>query len=114
MNFILKQLLIITCIFLIITWFQNIDDKKYNKIRNTFYDKYKFPILVSAIIGLIINLSDIILTNELCNNNEENITEITFITPIKKVIEKSNNNLIRPLSNDNITDQQIYTSLPDF
>jgi hypothetical protein len=113
MNIILKQLLIIICTFLIVIWFQNIDDKKYNKIRNTYYDKYKFPILVSAIIGLIINLSDIFSIKELCNDNVENITEITFITPIKKIVEKSNN-LIRPLSNDNITDQQIYTNLPDF
>ena len=104
MNLILKQLLIITGTFLIITWFQNTDDKKYNKIRNTFYDKYKFPILVSAIIGLIINLPEIIsTTKELCQNNRETITEIAFITPIKKVKDKLNS-----------TDQQIYTSLPDF
>lgn len=108
MNLILKQLLIIICTFLIIIWFQNIDDKKYNKIRNTFYDKYKFPILVSAIIGLIINLPEIIsTTKELCHPNGEVMTEITFITPIKKVIEKPNSSNIA-------TDQQIYTNLPDF
>jgi hypothetical protein len=35
------------------------------------------------------------------------MTEITFITPIKKVIEKLNSSNIA-------TDQQIYTNLPDF
>ena len=106
MTLILKQLLIISSTFLIITWFQNIDDKKYNKTRNTFYDKYKFPTLVSAIIGLIINLPELILTKELC---QENITEISISSPIptpyKQVIEKPTKI---------ITEQQIYTGLPDF
>jgi hypothetical protein len=105
MKLILKQLIIITSAFIIITWFQSIDDNKYKKIRNTFYDKYKFPILVSAIIGLLINLPEIIsTTKERC---QENITEITFITP--KI-----NDIIRPIMHENITDQQIYTYLPDF
>ena len=102
MTLILKQLLIILSTFLIITWFQNIDDKKFNKTRNTFYDKYKFPILISAIIGLIINLPELLLTKELC---QENITEISILTPNKQVIEKPTKI---------ITEQQIYTGLPDF
>ena len=102
MTLILKQLLIISSTFLIITWFQNIDDKKYNKTRNTFYDKYKFPILISAIIGLIINLPELLLTKESC---QENITEISILTPNKQVIEKPTKI---------ITEQKIYTGLPDF
>ena len=110
MNLILKQLLIIVCTFLIILWFQNIDDKKYNKNRNTMYDKYKFPILVSAMIALIINLPDIISTTKsMCQNNQQSIAEITFITPIKK-----SSNFNKSNSHEIITDQQIYTNLPDF
>ncbi len=106
MNLILKQLLIITITFLIISWFQNSDDKKYNKTRNTFYDKYKFPTLVSAIIGLLINLPEIIsTTKELCQENIKNITENSSITSNNQVINKPTNI---------ITEQQIYTTLPDF
>jgi len=54
MNIIVFQLLIISSIFIFILWFQHIDDKKNNKIRTSIYDKYKLPILISSIIGLII------------------------------------------------------------
>jgi hypothetical protein len=55
MNKILQQLLIISSVFLIILWFQIQDDRKHNKKRNGYYDMYKFPILISAIIGLLLN-----------------------------------------------------------
>jgi predicted permease len=75
MNLILKQLIIITGTFLVILWFQSIDDKKHNKTRETFYEKYKFPILVSAIIGFVINVPEIIssVNGESC---ESEITKI--------------------------------------
>ena len=56
MNLILKQFLIIGAAFLIILWFQHQDDKKQKRERKSFYDKYKFPLLVSSIIGLVLNL----------------------------------------------------------
>jgi predicted permease len=108
MTLILKQLLIILSTFLIITWFQNIDDKKYNKTRNTLYDKYKFPTLVSAIIGLIINLPELLLTKESC---QKNITEFSISTPTQ--IPISNKQVIEKPTKI-ITEQQIYTGLPDF
>ena len=51
------QLLIIISVFLIILWFQNQDDKKHEKIRNGYYDTYKFPVLMSSIIALLLNIS---------------------------------------------------------
>ena len=74
------QILIIILSFIIILWFQKYDDKKYNKKRLTFYDKYKFPLLVSSIIGLILTFQ-----NNVKLNNAKQITE-----------------------------QQIFTDLPDF
>jgi len=54
MNHIIKQLLIVLITFLLILWFQRCDDKKNNKIRKTLYEKYKLPLLVSSIVGLLL------------------------------------------------------------
>ena len=54
MNHIIKQLLIVIITFLTIMWFQKCDDKRNNKIRKTFYEKYKLPLLVSCIVGLLL------------------------------------------------------------
>lgn len=116
MNLILKQLIIIAGTFLVILWFQNVDDKKHNKTRETIYEKYKFPILVSAIIGLVINIPEIISSTN--NQSCQDITEFTFITPIKEIAQKipkiSNIDLTRPFSKNIISEQKIFTDLPDF
>ncbi len=124
MNLILKQVLIIGSVFAIIFWFQQKDDKKTKRVRTTFIEKYKLPLLVSSIIGLLLNLK--ILTNFNCNNNET-VTEVTIITPVndcKKLNEMSkpfvNSNNFGTKTNNltwfskNPTEQQIYTDLPDF
>jgi hypothetical protein len=61
MKLIIKQLGIIIGVFSITLWVQQMDDKKYNKNRIDFYDKYKFPLLMSAIIGLLINVPELIM-----------------------------------------------------
>lgn len=117
MNLILKQLIIITGAFLIILWYQNVDDKKHNITRTTIYEKYKFPILVSAIIGLIINIPEILSSTSM-QSCQENITEFTFITPFKNIMQKipkmSGVDMARQSTKNIISDQQIYTDLPDF
>ncbi len=93
--------------FLIILWFQNKDDKKHNKIRVTVYDKYKLPLLVSTIIGLILNFP---LFFKLTECKPENIlTEINILNPIKEVQVPTYNNI-----KDIINNLQISTDLPDF
>ena len=92
MNLILKQILIIGATFLIILWFQNIDDKKSKRERLTLFDQYKFPILVSSIIGLLLNVFSLF--------GLEKVTELTIISPI--------------LKHETQNDQQIFTDLPDF
>jgi len=57
MNIFIKYFFILSTIFIFILWFQNIDDKKCKRTRNTFYEKYKLPILVCSLIGLFFNLS---------------------------------------------------------
>jgi hypothetical protein len=134
MNKIFKQVLIISCVFVVIYWFQQKDDKKSKRVRTTFNEKYKLPLLVSSIIGFILNFKLI------TNLNNDTITEVTIITPVeacesrntgfapvkefKKLNEMSkpfiNSNNFGSKTNDltwfskNPTDQQIYTDLPDF
>jgi hypothetical protein len=123
MNLILKQVLIVGSVFTILFWFQQKDDKKTKRIRKNFIDKFKLPILVSSIVGLILNFKN--LTNINCNN--ETITEVTIVTPVndcKKINEMSkpfvNSNNFGTKTNNlswfskNPTEQQIYTDLPDF
>lgn len=120
MNLILKQILIITTAFLIVLWFQTQDDKKHNKIRNSFYDIYKFPILVASIVGFIIHIPAFF-----CSNESSFHTELTIITPIeencdlaKPFIQSNNfgNNNNEPPTwfNKEASDQLVFTDLPDF
>jgi hypothetical protein len=124
MNLILKQFLIIGAAFLIILWFQNQDDKKHKRERKTFYDQYKFPLLVASIIGLVLNLPALF---GIGNNDKpvEIFTELSIITPVQKCKE-----LAKPFVHNNnfgahgkeemswfgkqASDQQIFTELPDF
>lgn len=124
MNLILKQFLIIGAAFLIILWFQQQDDKKHKRERKSFYDQYKFPLLVASIIGLVLNLPTLVgLAN--CDKTVESLTELTIITPVKKCDELAKpfvhkNNFGSHGKNDmswfgkQASDQQIFTDLPDF
>ena len=111
MNFVIKQILIISTVFLIIFWFQNIEDKKYNKARKTVYEKYKFPVLVSAIVGLLLHLD----INKMFSNCVKPTNEIIIVS--SKI--NTNANYVKPFINESVfskelTDQQIFTDLPDF
>jgi hypothetical protein len=84
MNKYLQQVIIIGSVFLIILWFQIQDDKKYNKIRYGFYDIYKFPILTSAIIGLLLNFYS-------CDISDTDIFLEPKITNCKSIYENKYN-----------------------
>jgi len=140
MNLIIKQLCIIIGVFTITLWVQDMDDKKYNKIRTDVYDKYKFPLLISAIIGLLINISEIIMKNntntdipvsfinsiqsptstlpglpnaQMANSTRHTLDILPFVKRVQ--IDKS---MEIPSRGANVGkqfgEQQIYTSLPDF
>jgi len=128
MNLIFKQVLILSFVFAIMFWFQQKDDKKTKRVRTTFFENYKLPLLVSSIIGLLLNLKT--LTNFNCN------TEVTIITPVSPCRSSKLdaryapvNEMSKPFVNSNNfgtknnnltwfsknpTEQQIYTDLPDF
>jgi hypothetical protein len=114
MNLYLKQFLIIGLTFLLILWFQDCDDKKTKKERKTFFDMYKLPALVSAVLGLILNF------NEIFSNNETIVEEnIVVIKPINNNKMNTNKPNLKPTikyskGNFSDVDQQIYTELPDF
>ena len=118
MNLIIKQILLIGTTFLTILWIQNIDDKKYKKERKTIYDKYKFPLLVSAIVGLILNIPTLIGVNwEIkkieCNDNSNNFQNYAVNDKLSWFDNEIPGNKLINKSLDNI-EQQIYTDLPDF
>lgn len=97
MNLILKQILILGTAFFVILWFQNCEDKRNNKIRTTFHDTYKLPILVTALLGLIINFKEL-------------FSDDIIMAPI--IVEST----IVPTQNTIISDinQEVYTEMPDF
>ena len=109
MKLIVKHTLIIISTFFIILWFQNKDDTKYNIKRVGNYDKYKFPVLVSAIIGLLMQFSTVFNQCQACQ------LQLAIINPVaecENVLSKSD--MVKPFIKNIISDQQIYTDLPDF
>ena len=107
-------------------WFQNTDDIKNKKQRNTFYEKYKIPIFVASLVGLILNLPELLAYS----NPQKEIPKIpiiieelgNFINDSKPVI--TINDIPNPFLNKesfnwtngvkDLSDQQIFTELPDF
>jgi hypothetical protein len=123
MKLIIKQLGIIIGVFSITLWVQQMDDKKYNKNRIDFYDKYKFPLLMSAIIGLLINVPELIMKI----NTNDNLIPVSFINSIRPNAEIGSptketldalpfEKLRRNCGKENklFSEQQVYTNLPDF
>jgi hypothetical protein len=55
----MNQVIVIAIIFFLIYWFQNIEDTKYKKNRITFYEKYKYPVFVSALVGLVFSYCNV-------------------------------------------------------
>jgi len=83
----MKEIIIVILTFFIILWFQSTEDNKYNKKRDTTYEKYKYPIFVSSIVGLILSYSSY-------------FCEIKSINSIQEIIPKK--------IKSNILEQQIY------
>ena len=108
MNYIIKQIILLSIIFILILWFQHNDKKKNEKNENlSLYNKIKLPLLVCAIIGFILNLNikfteniDIAVYDN-CDINEKLINNNEYI--FKSCINNtSDKNLL------------IFTDLPEF
>jgi predicted permease len=107
MKLIIKQIIVMIITFLIIFWFQNNDDIKHKRKRETIFDKIKLPLLVSTIIGLIFNIPLLFNINECVR--ETNINESVSIQPLKEINLSSHSNI-----KDIINNLQISTDMPDF
>jgi hypothetical protein len=113
-------------------WFQKCDDKRNNKIRKTFYEKYKLPLLVSSIVGLLLQANirkDKFISwdsTELYLDSPISIDMLDTIGPASpnNILKNPNLNLLKQselnllkkpkLVDSKFSDQQIYTDLPDF
>lgn len=80
MKLIMKQMLIVVSSFFIIFWLQSKEDKRTNKVRNTPYEKFKFPILVASMVGLLFTMKEFIYTN--------NMNKITVVSPVEVEMPK--------------------------
>ena len=104
MNPYLKQIVILITVFVFIIWYQKVDDRKTKRERKTFLEKFKLPILITSIVGLLLNLN----INKILGLEECNITQVTVIKPDIKIPKLNSLNI------SDITDQDVYTELPDF
>jgi hypothetical protein len=108
MNSLIIQLLFYGLLFLFITWFQKVDDRKNNKQRKTLYEQYKFPILIISIIILIVNIDIKRCTNLIVIQPNDNLESSSV----------HDMNIAKPFLNFGkdvpISDQQIFTNIPDF
>ena len=76
------KLFIIIIIFILTLWLQCLDDKKYNKVRSTLYDKYKLPIFSSSCVGLLLNVSS--LDNNLFFASKQDMNQDIYLDPLYK------------------------------
>ena len=85
----IKKTLIILITFFLILWIQNLDDKRNKRIRKSLYEKYKMPLLVSSIVGLVISL----------NFNKSIYEQIVNTKSNKVTLSDVDTNLTSPESN---------------
>ena len=97
--------------FLVILWFQNNDDIKNKRIRVSLFEKYKLPLLVSAIIGLILHFPILFKINEITEIKGLSNSNITIVSELPSVID---NSISKYNIKDIINNLQISTDLPDF
>lgn len=106
----LKQFLIIITAFGIVYWFQQVDDKKRCKKRETIYDNIKLPLLVSAFVGLILFWdNDRFIT--IFSSNDVSVNEVRNTAPPEFISAKD---LPKVEGGINHPEFDVYTSLPEW
>jgi hypothetical protein len=105
MNIIIRNLLIVTGVFILFAWLQYREDMLNKKKVSSLYEKYKKPLLFASIIGLILHL------------NLSNCTNI-FIEDIKLVNATQKGSDIAPQSSVIMgaanNEPEMYTTLAKF
>ena len=124
MNYIIKQLLIIICCFILMIMLQNYEDNKINKKYETIYDEYKYPVLISSLVGLCLNLD--LSGNSICFTNYEEdtitITDHIDIDPANNTIKTLKTGELNGSSTPGdlngprtpVNELNIHTQLPNF
>jgi hypothetical protein len=110
-----KYFLILVSIFLVIYWFQKVDDEKRCKKREGIYENIKLPLLVTSIIALILCWNDkhifsILIANEYSNDN-------LFLNPNEmfNVVSSSKiNEHMSPVLQINQPNFDVYTTMPEW
>ena len=80
----LKQILILVIIFLVIYWFQNVDNKnnlKDNENTKSIYFKIKLPLLVTSVCGILMLGTNTLLSDNITFGNntiKSNILDHSF------------------------------------
>ena len=104
----LNDFLIICITFVLIYWFQQVDDFKRCKERTNIYEKIKLPLLVCSIVALILfwdndRILSVFITTEECSHADKFIKQNTIeIQPP----------IIPKVASPNVEDYKI--SHPDF
>ena len=120
----LNDFLIICITFVLIYWFQQVDDDKRCKERTNIYDKIKLPLLVSSIVGLILfwdndRILSVFITTEDCSHADKfikpaDVIEIqkVDIKQLPQVLPK----VLSPADDYKVShpDFDIFTSLPEW
>jgi len=112
----LNDFLIICITFVLIYWFQQVDDDKRCKERTNIYDKIKLPLLVSSIVGLLLfwdndRILSVFITTEECSHADK------FIKPEAIEIHQIElKQLVSPVDDYKVShpDFDIFTSLPEW
>jgi len=112
----LNDFLIICITFVLVYWFQQVDDDKRCKERANIYEKIKLPLLVSAIVSLILfwdneRILSVFITTEECSHADK------FIKIDEVKVEVLPQVLPSPVASEHRVshpDLDIFTSLPEW
>jgi len=121
----LNDFLIICITFVLIYWFQLVDDDKRCKERTNIYDKIKLPLLVSSIVGLILfwdndRILSVFITTEECSHADKFIKPADVIE-IQKIefpqsLPQGVPPVLSPVDDYKVShpDFDIFTNLPEW
>jgi hypothetical protein len=108
MNIIIIHFLIILTVFLLVTWLQHNENTKINYKHESIYKKYRLPLLISCIVGLVLTIDiNAFVTHE---PNKSLLVEEVEKTLSTKIITEDSSSAHNIESNQ----QNIHTNLPKF
>lgn len=115
----LKYFLVLITTFVVVYWFQLVDDKKRCKERTNIYEKIKLPLLVSAIVGLVLlwnneSFTAIFVTSNIIQEINPEIPDISIKPDINMKPEMNFISKNLPVISQGQPDFEVYTGLPEW